>query len=120
VPTPIDRKVRSRDRTCRNLAPLVVLAATFLGCGGEPTAREVKNARAFEALLTAVSLKHQEEFEKDARLIDERHGSGEISDEKYKQLAEIIEKGRAKDWAAAEKRAYEFRAQFGDSGSFFR
>jgi hypothetical protein len=98
---------------------MVVLATTLSGCGGEPTQREVQNARAFEALLTAISLKHDKEFEKDARLIDERHAAGEISDGRYRQLAEVIEKGRAKDWSGAEKRAYEFRAQFGDRGSFF-
>lgn len=89
------------------------------GCGGEPSRRRIQNARAFEALLTAVSLKHDQEVEKDAKLIEERHTSGELSDAKYRDLAEIIEKARAKDWAGAEKRAYEFRAQFGDEGSFF-
>jgi hypothetical protein len=96
-----------------------VLAATLFGCGGEPTQREIKNARAFEALLTAVSLRHEAEVEKDAKLIDERHAAGDLSDSKYRTLAEIIEKARAKDWAGAEKKAYDFRAQFGDQGSFF-
>ena len=80
----------------------------------------VKNAQAFEALLTAVSLKHEKEVDNDAKLIDERHAAGELSDEKYRELGEIIEKARAKDWAAAEKRAYEFRKQFGNEGSFFK
>ncbi len=95
------------------------MAVSISGCSNEPTPRQVQNARAFEALLTAVSLHHAKEFEQDARLIDQRHDAGEISDAKYRELAEIIEKGRAGDWAAAEKRAYEFRKQFGDSGSFF-
>lgn len=89
------------------------------GCGGEPSQRELQNSRAFEALLTAVSLKHEKEVEKDAKVIDERHTAGEISDTKYRELEAIIAKARAKEWAAAEKRAYEFRAQFGDRGSFF-
>lgn len=101
------------------LVVLVVATATNCGCSGEPTPREVQNARAFEALLSAVSIRNPKEFEQDARLIDQRHDAGEISDAKYTELAEIIEKGRAGDWAAAEKRAYKFRAQFGDSGSFF-
>jgi hypothetical protein len=96
------------------------MATAISGCGGEPSHREVENARAFEALLTAVSLKHDKEFEKDARLIDDRHAAGQISDEKYRELAEILEKGRARDWPAAEKRAYEFRTQFGDHGAFFK
>jgi hypothetical protein len=97
-----------------------LLAGLFVGCGGEPSRREVENARAFEALLTAVSLRNPKEFERDARLIEDRHGAGEISDGRYQEIAEIIAKGRAKDWAEAEKRAYAFRAQFGDRGTFFR
>lgn len=97
-----------------------VLVLALAGCGGEPSEREVKNARAFEALLTAVSLKNAAELEKDAALIDERHAAGELSDSRYKDLQEIVAKARAKDWTAAEKRAYEFRSQFGDRGSYFK
>jgi hypothetical protein len=97
----------------------VGLATTFSGCGGEPSRRQVENARAFEALLTAVSLKHEEEVENDAKVIEERHAAGEISDGKYRELAEILAKARARDWPGAVKRAYEVRSQFGDSGSFF-
>jgi hypothetical protein len=90
------------------------------GCGGEPSAREVANARAFEALLTAVSLKNEKELEKDARIIEDRHASGELSDGSYQEIREIIEKARAKDWEGAVKRAYAFRARFGDQGSYFK
>jgi hypothetical protein len=110
VPT-IDGRIR---------ATLVLgLALTLLGCGGEPSERELKNAKAFEALLTAVTLKNEKELEKDASLIDERHSAGELSEGKYQEIRGIIEKARSKDWDGAEKRAYEFRAQFGDRGSYF-
>jgi hypothetical protein len=101
-------------------ALLVGLATTLSGCGGEPTQREVQNARAFEALLTAVSLKNAQEVERDAKLIEERHTAGELSEGNYREIEKIIEKARAKDWAAAEKQAYGFREQFGDRGSFFK
>jgi hypothetical protein len=101
-------------------AVLFGVATAVFGCGGEPTRREVQNARAFESLLTAVSLKHEQEVERDAQVIEERHAAGELSDESYRELREIIQRARAKDWASAEKRAYEFRAQFGDQGSFFK
>jgi hypothetical protein len=111
VPT-IDVRIR---------ATLVLgLALTLLGCSGEPSERELRNAKAFEALLTAVTLKNEKELEKDATLIDERHSAGELSDGKFKEIREIIEKARSKDWDGAEKRAYEFRAQFGDRGSYFK
>jgi hypothetical protein len=90
------------------------------GCAGEPSEREVKNARAFEALLTAVSLKNAKELEQDAKLIETLHGAGELSDGNFNEIAAIVEKARAKDWSGAEKRAYEFRAQFGDRGALFR
>ncbi len=90
------------------------------GCGGEPSEREVQNARAFEALLTAVSLKNPKELENDARLIDQRHDAGELSEGKYQEIQEIVKKARARDWAGAEKRAYEFRSQFGDRGLYFK
>ena len=98
---------------------MVGISLALFGCGGEPSERELKNAKAFEALLTAVSLKNEKELEKDAKLIDERHSAGELSEGKYKEIREILEKARAKDWDGAEKRAYEFRAQFGDKGSYF-
>jgi hypothetical protein len=120
VPTPTDRRPLLGRCRAPLAAMFVGLATALSGCGGEPSPREVQNARAFEALLTAVSLKNAKELEGDARLIDERHASGELSDGKYREIAEIIAKARANDWAGAEKRAYEFRAQFGDRGSYFK
>jgi hypothetical protein len=111
VPTPFEKALR---------LSWAVLLPMLAGCGGEPSDREVQNARAFEALLTAVSLKDPKELEGDARLIEARHDSGELSDPSYRELFEVIEKGRAKDWAGAERRAYEFRARFGDAGAYFR
>jgi hypothetical protein len=97
----------------------VVAAVLAVGCGG-PGERDVGNARAFEALLTAVSLKNARELEADAARIDARHASGELSDGSHRVLGEIIARARAGDWAGAEKRAYEFRGQFGDRGAYFR
>jgi len=113
VPTPSDRRPP-------RLAP-VLLALALIGCGcGGPSDREVGNARAFEALLTAVSLQNAKELEADARRIDERHAAGEISAASYGELREVVARARAGDWGGAERRAYEFRARFGDRGSYFR
>jgi hypothetical protein len=108
VPTRTDR-----------LAITVLVAASLAGCG-EPSRREVDNARAFEALLTAVSLRNAKEVESDARLINTRHAAGEVSHAAFAELNEIIGKARAGDWAGAEARAYAFRSRFGDRGSYFR
>ncbi len=81
---------------------------TPVGCG-EPSARELKNRQEFEALLTAVSLRNKPELEKDAKRIDGRHASGELSDGGYDDLQSIIKKARNGDWGGAEKQAYDFR-----------
>jgi hypothetical protein len=96
------------------------LVLTLIGCNGEPSEREVKNARAFEALLSAVSLKNPKELEQDARLIEERHAAGELSEGRYREIREIVDKARARDWGGAEKRAYEFRNQFGERQAYFK
>jgi len=86
------------------LACLLLLA----GCGG-PSADERENRKAFEFLLTAVSLKNGKELDKDAKRIEERHAAGQLSDARYQELQEIIQKARAGNWAEAEELAYEFR-----------
>jgi hypothetical protein len=84
------------------------LLLALVGCG-EPSVRELKNRRELEALLTAISLKNKKELDKDIKRIDDRHASGELSDDGYKDLQEIIKKAQASDWAGAEKQAYELR-----------
>ncbi len=101
----------------------VVLAGVMLivaGCGGEPSEQEVRNARAFEAFLTAISLRNKAELEKDAKVIDERHAAGQLSDARHNELQEMLRKARAGDWGEAEKLAYVFRRQCGDRGSYFK
>lgn len=90
----------------RHVLLLVLLVLT--GCGG-PSEDERENRKAFEFLLTAVSLKNAKELENDARRIDERHAAGKLSDARHRELSEIIEKARAGDWGGAEERAYAFR-----------
>ena len=99
---------------------LLVLTAWMIGCQWEPSERELRNARAFEALLTAVSLKNVKEVEADAKTIEALHASGDLSDEPYAIFLRVIERARAKDWGEAEKLAYDFRSRFGDDGAFFK
>jgi hypothetical protein len=110
VQTPIEG--RSPESPCsRNNLRMTLLAACLLtpaGCG-EPSARELKNRQEFEALLTAVSLQNKTELEKDAKRIDDRRASGELSAGGYGDLQEIIKKARDGDWGGAERQAYEFR-----------
>jgi hypothetical protein len=107
-------ELRARGHKSRRTL-LVWLVLLLTGCG-EPSVRELKNRRELEALLTAISLKNQKELDKDIQRIEDRHASGELSDEGYKDLREIIKKAQAGDWAGAEKQAYELR----ESKPFFK
>lgn len=113
MPTPIENPP-SRPRTLESLrhgrvaTVLAGLLLMFAGCG-EPSIRERENRRELEALLTAVSLKNKKDLVNDVKRIEERHTSGELSDDGYKDLQEIIKKAQAGDWGAAEKQAYELR-----------
>jgi hypothetical protein len=107
-------ELRARGRKSRR-ALLVWLVLLLTGCG-EPSVRELKNRRELEALLTAISLKNQKELDKDIQRIEDRHASGELSDEGYKDLREIIKKAQGGDWSGAEKQAYELR----ESNPFFQ
>ncbi len=111
---PARHERRSRVRGLRTTWLLAVSLA-LAGCG-EPSEREYKNRRELEALLTAVTLRNKKELDKDIRRIEERHASGELSDESYKDLQEIIKKAQGGNWSGAEKQAYELR----ESKPFFK
>lgn len=98
-------------RIALGLLPLLLLT----GCGG-PSAEERENRKAFEFLLTAVTLKNPKELDKDAKRIDYRHASGALSDARHGDLRAIVEKARSGDWGEAERMAYEFREAY----PFFR
>ena len=99
----------------RRMTMLAGLLITLTGCG-EPSVRELENRRDLEALSTAVSLKNKKELDSDARRIEERHTSGELSDNGYNDLVAIVKKAQAGDWGSAEKQAYELR----ESKPFFK
>ena len=87
---------------------LLTAAVALAGCG-EPSIRELKNRRELEALLTAISLRNKKELDKDILRIEDRHASGELSTESYKDLQEIIKKAKDGQWGEAEKQAYNLR-----------
>jgi hypothetical protein len=99
------------------LAPFMLmgLVISIAGCG-QPSEREYKNRRELEAVLTAVSLRNKKELEKDAKRLEDRHASGELSDASHTELMKIVDTARSGDWASAERLAYEFR----ESRPFFK
>ena len=90
------------------------------GCSGEPSETEVRNAQAFEALLTAIALRDGAELDRDARVIEARYTTGAISDASMKALRRMIDLARTRQWSQAEAEAYRFRERCGSRGSFFR
>src|SRR5262245_2771115 len=86
-------------------AALVVLA----GCG-EPSEETRQNRRLGDAALTAVTMKNGKELGKCKGLLDKRRADGLLSEERHRQLAEIIAEAQAGRWAEAEEALYKFRA----------
>ena len=111
--TPTEGQPRRRhERPSRGRrAPTIWLLALLIALAGcsEPSEREYKNRRELEALLTAITLKNKKELDKDIQRIEERHTSGELSDESFKELEAISKKAKSGDWGGAEKQAYELR-----------
>lgn len=101
--------------TARSAGFVLGLCLLIQGCS-EPSARELKNRQEFEFLLTAISLKDKIELENDAKRLDQRHKSGELSDESFQALNTMIDAARTGDWAGAEAKAYAFR----DRNPYFR
>ena len=118
MPTDGEEPLTARRMTIRWLsAPALLLGLVVSGLGcGQPSEREYKNRRELEAVLTAVSLKNPIELEKDAKRIETRHDSGELSDASHKELMKIVDAARAGDWGQAERLAYEFR----ETNPFFK
>ena len=100
-------------RSHASLAGLLLFA--LVGCG-EPSTDERENRKAFERLLSAISLKNVKELEKDVQAIEVRRKEGGLSEQRYADLLEIIGKARQGQWENAENAAYAFR----EKRPFFR
>src|SRR5271157_1405132 len=109
------REGQQAETVPNTIAWLLAVSLALAGCG-EPSEREYKNRRELEALLTAITLKNKKELDKDIQRIEDRHTSGELSNESYRDLQEIIKKAQGGNWGGAEKQAYELR----ESKPFFK
>jgi hypothetical protein len=87
---------------------LFALALTFQGCSS-PTEVDRDNRRLVDAILTAITMKNTNWLDDDARLAEERHLAGQLTDSDYEELAAVIEIARSGDWKTAEQECYEFR-----------
>ena len=67
------------------------------------------NRRLLDAILTAITMKNEKWLEDDAKLAEQRHSDGQLTDWEHEHFAAIIEKGRSGDWQTAEQLGYTFR-----------
>jgi hypothetical protein len=89
------------NRSLTRFAGCTLLAALLAGCGQPQVASG--NRRLIESLRTAISAKKTDWLEDNARLIDERHAGGTLSDEEFAVFSAIISESRAGEWQAAEQ-----------------
>lgn len=82
---------------------LLLAAAGLSGCGRPQVAP--KNLHLTASLRTALSAQNSEWLDQNAEVIDERHQSGEMSDEEYEAFQTILEEARAGNWREAEEEA---------------
>ena len=86
-----------RTRTLWLLVGLMTLA----GCERPPQVG-ANNYRFTESLRTALSTRRNDWLEQNAKLISERHTSGEMNDEQFAAFESILALARGGDWARAE------------------
>ena len=86
----------------------VFLFALGLGCHS-PTETDRDNRRLLDAILTAIAMKNEKWLEDDAKLAEQRHSDGQLTNWEHARLVAIIEKGRSGDWQSAEQLGYTFR-----------
>lgn len=92
----------------RGTAIVVTLAMLAASCR-QPSAKDRDNSRLVECVLTAITLRNARLLEDDAKWAAERHESGQLADDDYREIEAIINQARKGDWLAAEEDGYRFR-----------
>jgi hypothetical protein len=82
----------------------LALALAVLSCAGCGRATQfgADNHRLLASLQTAVSAKRSDWLDATAKVIAERHASGQLNDEQATELESIVAKARGGDWPGAE------------------
>ena len=87
---------------------MLVGVLSLAGCG-RPSASERDNRRLLDAILTAVSIRSDKELLQDENLLDQRYADGQLSEDSYQAIKQIVAKARASEWRQAEDDLYRFR-----------
>lgn len=87
----------------RRLLRLLPLAWLALAIGCSPPAVAPANQELTVTLRTAISARNTEWLAKNAELIEQRHASGEMSDDEYHAFRAIVTKAEEGNWEGAER-----------------
>ena len=90
-------------KTTLSVLFLLLASAMLFGCGRPQVAP--KNLHLTASLRTAISAQNAEWLEQNAQIIQERHQSGEMSDDEHEAFQAIFEEARAGNWREAEEEA---------------
>jgi hypothetical protein len=101
---PANRR-RCRGPLCR-ACPWLLAASLAIapGCGGPPQVG-ANNFKLVAGLRTAISARRTDWLEATARVVAERHASGELDDRQFQGLQSIIDQAHQGNWADAERDA---------------
>jgi len=86
---------------------MLLAVISMAGCGQPQVGRE--NLELLASLRTALSAQNVEWLDKNAAIIESRHGEGQMSHETHARLSAIVEKARAGRWKEAERELVAFQ-----------
>ena len=87
---------------------VLVFVLSLGGCGGVSESQR-DNRRLLDAILTAISLRNEKELLQDERLLEQRRAAGQLSEESFQAIQQIVAKAKSHDWQQAENELYEYR-----------
>lgn len=98
-------------KKCRGWAATALCLAllTGSGCSRYPVVSRGEHVELIAALRTACSSKRIDRLDKAAKVIEDRHTAGELTDDEHAAFMEIVKKARAGQWKEAEVATFEFQ-----------
>jgi len=85
----------------RGAVLILLTAATVAGCQKPPQVKH-DNRRLIQSLRTAVAAKRPQWLAANSKLIEDRHGRGELSDEEYATFHDIVALAQNGKWEDAQ------------------
>lgn len=86
----------------------LILLSLAVGCGRPPQVAG-ENLQLISSLRTALSAEDEQWLDENEQVIEQRHSTGEMSDEEHEAFLRIIATARSGEWDRAEKAAVRFQ-----------